>query len=195
MIIKQDTSYWNHAIDLLCQEVREVARSRGTIQIHNCTSKLIDTPNSYDTLSSRYVNILAARFVRGAHSTTRNNYFDNNVRLQWKASRYEYFQQSTTYSKQKRLSLEDRSPTFKLFTSIVNRQETQFIVDSIVCLICLCIVAGLDNQGLRIVLLIVCTLESGTRYVGKSFIRYWNIVQQLFSLECFKVIVIDSILC
>lgn len=102
-----------------------------------------------------------------------NNYFDNHIRLQWKASRYEYFQQSTTYSNQKRLSFEDKYPSLQIFSLIVNQQETQFLVDSIVCLLCLFIVAGLDNKGLRISLLLVSLIESGSRYISKSFKRYY----------------------
>jgi hypothetical protein len=190
LITKQDVTLWGHAIGVLCEEFKlkqsYPVASTAPAPLVNGHSDVLQKqlpvedekdeeslpPAVYDTHSSRYLNILTARYEKNPYHAPRDHFFDDNIRLQWKASRYEYFQSSfSAASSNKRISLEKRFAFIRIFASIVNSQQTQFLVDSLVCFLCLLIVAGVDSHGLRIFLLTVAFLESATRYLGKSFKR------------------------
>jgi hypothetical protein len=183
LITKQDVPLWGHAIGVLCEEfhLKEVTREGDVSDKDDSIAEREKEEKEekeespiYDTQSSRYLNLLMARYEKNPNRVPRNQYFDDNIRLQWRASRYEYFQSSSSPSSpssNKRISLEERFISIRIFSSIVNSQVTQFTIDSLVCLICLLIVAGVDSHGIRIFLLTIAFLESVTRYMGKSFKR------------------------
>lgn len=171
MITKQDVPLWGHAIGVLCEEFKQKKNITSPVNGQSDVSdkEIHDSP-IYDTHSDRYLKILTARYEKNPNYFSQNQYFDDNIRLQWRASRYEYFQPSSSHST-KHISLEERFACIRIFSSIVNSQVTQFVVDSLVCFICLLIVAGVDSHGVRVFLLTVAFLESATRYLGKSFKR------------------------
>jgi hypothetical protein len=190
LITKQEAIHWTRAIRVLCEEVTKTQERKQQQQpsgkefhpngpINPLNGDLITqhdhTPVAvYDSHSSHYLNLLAARYEKNYFSSfLHNNYFDNNIRLQWRASRYEYFQQSSVGDKSSSSSFSS-SPTsgIQFLVNLVNQNETQFVSDTIVCFICLLIVTGVDTPGLRIFLLVILFLETATRYLGKSWKRF-----------------------